>query len=80
MAGLVNQEGLPDPAPMAPFTLRHLEGLAHDTEPVVRGAESVDVAACPRPAHDIDSIGWMCSRLVDHWNKRREERQQQTHE
>lgn len=74
MAGLVGQEHMPDPAPMASFTLGGLSTLAEEDEPAIRSEGWADVVACPRPSHDVDSIGWMHAQLVDHWNKRQKEK------
>jgi thymidylate synthase len=75
MAGLVGQERMPDPAPMAPFTLDGLRVLADEDEPAIRAEGWADVLACPRPSHDVDSISWMHAQLIDHWNKRQKERE-----
>ena len=73
MADLVTKESIPAPAPMSPFTLERIECLAHEDEPGIRKEGWADVIACPNPPHEDDSIGWMYARLVDHWNKRRQE-------
>lgn len=75
MAGLVGQENMPEPAPMAPFTLEGLRTLAEQDEPAIRAEGWADVLACPRPTHDVDSIGWMHAQLIDHWNKRQKEKE-----
>lgn len=75
MAGLVGQERLSDPAPMKPFTLDGLRTLAEEDEPAIRAEGWADLLACPRPTHDVDSIGWMYAQLIDHWNKRQKEKE-----
>lgn len=75
MAGQVGQERMPDPAPMAPFPLGGIRTLAEEDEPAIRAEGWADVLACPRPSHDVDSIGWMHAQLIDHWNKRQKERE-----
>lgn len=74
MADLVNQEINLSPAPMAPFTLDRLETLSHDDEPSIRNEGWADLMGCPNPLHSEDSIGWMFSRLIEHWNKRQKEK------
>lgn len=75
MAGLVTKERDLDPAPMAPFALDRLETLAFEDEPGIRSEGWADLVACPHPDYSKDSIGWMFSQLVDHWNKRQREKE-----
>lgn len=75
MARSVLSEEWVDSMPMSPFDLEGIRLLAEEEEPSIREEGWADIMACPRPSHDVDSIGWMYSQLVDHWNKRQKEKE-----
>ncbi len=75
MAGLVGQEHMPDPAPMAPFTLPKIYSLALTDEPAIRSGVWADMLTCKPAFHDEDSISWMHGQLIEHWNKRQKEKE-----
>lgn len=75
MAGLVGQERVPDPTPMAPFTLDGLETLAEEWEPEIR-ANGLSIAA----DQFGPTIEWMAVQLGDHHEKRALEAAKETRE
>lgn len=56
--------------PMAPFTLKAIEQLAHEDEPGVRLDDWADIVGSPQPSYTEDSIGWMFAQIVSHKQKR----------